>query len=250
MDIPNSTHDILPQDNKDLPEYKPNKEGPVIKMSLSDALRDPHQRIVRRRYVKTNVRDYLTQLTDEVPRDKYLKFYDEHPYFAQVCAGAKHHHHWVGGLNQHVCEMIGIMLDIKDLYRGDFQGRLTKDDIIISAFLHDFAKIWLYDYITDEERDKDPKRYKWEQTFKIVNTAFNIVDQESKTLLELGKYGITPTEKQWSAILFHEGAFSPAGWAYGGPSRTMDTVNSHNPLAVLINMADVYSSQILGASIA
>jgi len=243
-------HDQRPQSDKDLPEYEPDKEGPVIKISISDALRNQHERIVRRRYAKTTVHEYLEQLSDEVPRDKYIKFYDEHPYFTQVCAGAKHHHHWIGGLHQHVCEMMGIMLDIKDLYRGDLEGRLTKDDIIIACFLHDFAKIWQYELISDEDRDKNPYKYKEVQTFKVVYGAFDIIDAESKTLLELSKYGITPTERQWSAVLFHEGGFSEAGFGFGGPNKTLDTVYSHNPLAVLINMADVYSSQILGGSIA
>ncbi len=245
------THDQRPQNDFDLPNFEPEPDGVVIKISLSDALRNKRERIIRRRYAKTTVREYLTELQDTECREKYLYFYDEHPYFVRVCAGAKHHHHWVGGLHQHVCEMIGIMLDIKDLYRGDLENSITKDDCIIAAFLHDFAKIWQYEMITDEDRERDyTHKYKEEQTFKITNDAFNIVTPDSKLLLELSRYNITPTEKQWSAVLFHEAAFSPSGWAYGGPSRTMSTVNKRNPLAVLINMADMYSSQVIGGSIA
>jgi hypothetical protein len=243
-------HDQREQSDKDLPTYESNNEGPVIKISLSDALRNKHERIVRRRYAETTMREYLEQLTDLELRQKYLAFYDAHPYFSQVCAGAKHHHHWIGGLAEHCCQMVGIMLDIRDLYRGDFEGRLTKDDCIVSVLLHDFAKIWTYEFITDEDRDRDPKKYKEEQTFKITTGAFNIIDEESKTLLELGRFGIVPTDQQWSAVLFHEAAFSKAAWGVNGMTRTMDTVNSRNPLAVLINMADMYSSQILGGSIA
>jgi|SRR5665213_1721636 len=244
-------HDQREQSDKDLPTYQPEQEGPVVKISLSDALRNKHERIVRRRYAKTSVREYIQQLSDDELRVNYTDFYDSHPYFNQVCAGAKHHHHWVGGLAEHVCQMIGIMLDIRDLYRGDFEGRLTKDDIIITCFLHDFAKIWTYEFITEDDRDRDPKRYKEEQTFKMSSAgAFNIIDGESKTLLELGRYGIVPTDQQWSAVLFHEQAFGAAAWDAHGMSRTMDTVNSRNPLAVLINMADMYSSQIIGGSIA
>lgn len=243
-------HDQRLQTDFDLPGHELVDDGPVIKISLSDALRDPRQRIVRRRYAKTTIREYLEQLSDEDTRKKYLEFYNVHPYFQQVCAGAKHHHHWIGGLHQHCQEIIGIMLDIRDLYRGDLDGKLTKDDIIISATLHDFSKIWTYELLTDDDRDRNPHKYLEAQSFKIVQGAFNIVDEYSKLLLELGKYGIVPSESIWSAVLFHEGGYSDHNFTYGGLSRTGDTVMSHNALAVLLHMGDMFSSQVLGGSIA
>ena len=207
-------------------------------------------RMKRGRYNETSVREYLMQIEPKDLAFKYVRMYDSHPAYKTVCAGAKHHHWWTGGLEQHVREMIGICFDIMDLYPGDF-NTFTKTDVIIACFMHDFDKIWLYKPITEEDRQKKPDKYKTQQVFKYApNGRYEIMDGYSMRLIELAKGDIIPTDQQWSAILFHESAFSPAAWQYGGPSDTIDTVNTKNLLAVLVNMADMYSSHFLGRSIA
>ena len=222
----------------------------ITKMTIEDVLSDSNRRLVRARFSKTSMFEYLNTLSDLELREKYVRFHDKHRYFDQVCAGAKHHHWWVGGLQDHCREMTGVALDMFSLYRGDLEGKVTRDDIIIGVYLHDFAKIWTYEFITDEDRERAPKKYLEQQLFKPINGAFNIIDEESKTLLELARFGIIPTDTQWSAVLFAEGGYSDRNFTYGGRSRTGDTVMSHNPLAVMIHIADMYSSQVLGGSIA
>lgn len=203
----------------------------------------------RQRFAKTTIREYLQSLFDPTLSKQYVDFHEAHSYFNTVCAGAKHHHWWRGGLAQHVCEMIGYSLDLLDLYAGDLQQLITRDDIIIACYLHDFAKIWAYEEITDDDRETNPRKYLEQQLFKSVNGAFNIVDQETKTLLRLSQFGVPVTEKQWSAVLFAEGGYADANFSINGLSRQADTVMHCNPLAVIMHMADMYSSQILGGSL-
>jgi hypothetical protein len=205
-------------------------------------------RLVRQRYAETSIREYLLQIEPTELSKQYVAFYDAHPAYKEVCAGARHHHWWQGGLEQHVREMIGIGIDIIDLYTGDIS--FTKSDFIIACFLHDFNKIWIYRKLTADDREKNPKKYHEKQEFGYTNNPREqIMDGYSMILLELAKFGIIPSDPQWSAVLFHEAAFSPAGWGYGGPSKTMDTVNTRNTLAVLVNMVDMYSSHFLGSSL-
>jgi hypothetical protein len=209
------------------------------------------QRLRRQRYSKKSIREWLENISNSVLADAYISFHEHHLEFDFVCAGARHHHWWRGGMADHVKEMIGYALDLYDLYPGDLSQKVTKDDIIIACYLHDFAKIWMYEEISDEDRERNPKKYLEQQLFKPVYGAFDIVDEESKTLLELSKFGIVPTEAQWSAVLFAEGGYADRNFAFGGrPTRTGDTVMSRNPLAVIVHMADMYSSQVLGRSIA
>lgn len=238
-------------------EFTPTSSGPTqlqnperVKYTIPEALTQPGFKVVRQRFAKTKMIDYLRSLNDSEWREKYSRLHDEHRYFDQVCAGAKHHHWWIGGLQDHCCEMIGVALDMFDLYQGDLKGKITRDDIIIAIYLHDFAKIWTYELITDEDRDKNPKKYLAQQLFRSTTGSFNIVDEESKTLLELGRYGIQPTEQQWSAVLFAEGGWADAVWGPNGQTRVAGTIMAHNPLAVMVHIADMYSSQILGGSIA
>lgn len=207
-------------------------------------------RLERVRFSNDTVLDHLNRIDPPELAAKYVDFHEKHSYYDTVCAGAKHHHWWRSGMADHVREMIGVSLDLYRMYRGDLQGRITESDIIIACYLHDFAKIWTYEEITDEDRERAPKKYLEQQLFKPINGAFNIVDEESKTLLELSRFGITPSEAQWSAVLFAEGGYADANFTINGLSRTADTVMSHNPLAVLTHIADMYSSQILGGSIA
>jgi len=218
--------------------------------TIQEMVGDSEVRLRRQRYSKTRMYAYLSSLNDPILRASYMDFYKDHVYFNRVCAGAKHHHWWIGGLDEHCSEMIGVAFDLFDLYPGDLKNKITKDDIVIAVFLHDFAKIWTYELLTDEDREKAPKKYLEQQLFRPFTGAFNIVDEESKTLLELGRYGIVPTDLQWSAVLFAEGGYADANFTFNGASRTGATVMNNNPLAVIVHIADMYSSQILGGSIA
>jgi hypothetical protein len=221
-----------------------------VKRTIPEVLNQPGIRVIRERYSKKSVLDYLEGLSDPILREQYVKFHRTYPFFNRVCAGAKHHHWWVGGLADHVVEMIGYCFDLIDLYPGDFEHKLTKDDVVIACYLHDFAKIWTYELITDEDREKKWPKYLEEQVFKPMSGAFNTVDEESRTLLELARVGIVPSNQQWSAVLFAEGGWADANWGPARTTKTSETVMSHNPLAVIVSMADLYSSQILGGSIA
>lgn len=230
-------------------EQVPTSE--LKKLTITEALDQPGIRVVRERFSNKRVIDYLESLSDQW-RDLYLKLHRDHSHnihYDRVCAGAKHHHWWLGGMADHVKEMIGYALDLYSLYPGDLSHKVTRDDIIIACYLHDFAKVWGYEEITDEDREKDPKKYLEQQLFKSSNWAFKLIDQESKTLLELARFGIVPTERQWSAVLFAEGGYADANFTIGGLTRTSETVMSSNPLAVITHMADMYSSQILGGSL-
>lgn len=218
-------------------------------LTVRPLLKTLNARLTRKRYAETSIRDYLAQIQPAELAEQYLEFYDAHPFYKEVCAGAKHHHWWKGGLEDHVREMIGLGMDMMDLYPGDFD-KFTKTDVIITAFLHDFDKIWLYKYLTVEERAKNPTKFKESQVFTYTVGATDILDGYSLKLLELGRYGIIPTPQQWSAVLFHEGGYSPANFDFRGATKTGDTVCHANLLAPFMHILDMYSAMLLGRSIA
>jgi hypothetical protein len=195
--------------------------------------------------VRTKFEDILWMIEPTSEAAKYVNLHQKFPAFAENPAGMKHHHWWKGGLEEHCKEMIGIGFDLYDLYSGDLS--FSKSDVIVAVFLHDFAKVWSYVPMTEEDK-KDP-RSKPGQEYKGNRDAFKKVDDESKTLLALSALGITPSEEQWSAVLFAEGGYSKANFSYQGRTDTGNSVYSHNPLAVFLHILDMYSSQILGKSL-
>jgi hypothetical protein len=192
--------------------------------------------------------DILYMIQDAKLAQKYVEFYRAHSAFAEVPAGARHHHWWKGGLEEHCKEMIGLGFDLMELYPGDLTT-FTKDDVIITVFLHDFAKIWAYIPVTDAERERAPERYLPGQQFRYIKDHFRKLTDEHKTILELCNNGIPVTEKQWSAVIFCEGGYADANFSFAGTSFTSQHVLSQNPLAVFMHMLDLYSSQILGKSL-
>lgn len=204
-------------------------------------------RMVRQRYQPNTMVQYLMEIQPAELGQKYLDFYYKFPFYNEVCAGAKHHHYWSGGLLQHVLEMIGMGLDIMQLYPGDFNS-FTKDDLVIVCFLHDFAKVWQYRRITDEDRIKNPKLLP-AQVFTYTDGQFNYFNHETKTLLELARFGIVPTDLQWSSVVFAEGGFAQAHYDFGGISEQSAKIMKVNPLSVFVSMLDAYSSQMISGSL-
>jgi hypothetical protein len=208
-------------------------------------------RILKYRYSLLEVpfEEVLRMIEPSSTAQKYVDFYKTHPVFAAVPAGARHHHWWKGGLEEHCKEMIGIGFDLLQLYAGDLNGQVSRSDIIIAVFLHDFAKIWAYIPITEEERAKNPDKYLPGQQFRFVKDKFRTLTDEHKTAVELMQYGVPVTEKQWSAVIFSEGGWSDAHFSFEGRSFTSQHAFSSNPLAVVMHILDLYSSMILGKSL-
>lgn len=218
-------------------------------MTVRPLLKTLDARLTRKRYAKTSIEEYLGMIQPTSLAEQYLNFYKAHPFYKEVCAGAKHHHWWRGGLEEHVSEMIGMGVDLMDLYTGDFTT-FTRSDLIIVCFLHDFDKIWIYRYLTDEDRAKTPYKFHPSQVFTYNPGVNDILDGYSLKLLELARHDIAPTNQQWSAVLFHEGGYSDANFCFKGTTRTGDTISHSNLLAPFVHCLDVYSAMMLGRSIA
>jgi hypothetical protein len=211
-------------------------------------LKQQNSRLIRKRYLEPDFRSYLLQIEPIELQQKYLELYDAFPAFKVVCAGAKHHHWWEGGLEQHCCEMLGMGQDIMELYPGDFT-KFSKTDLIISIFLHDFAKVWLYRKITEEDRKDSKKRFLQAQVFTFNDGVYDILSPEDKTAVELMKRGIPVTEIQWSAVRFAEGGFATEHFGINGTTSTSRTIYKRNPLATFISMLDTYGANIIGGSL-
>jgi len=231
-----------------IPKFTSLKNIVPIEM-ISEYLHGFSARLRRNRHAvpKMGVEAILRRIEPAELRDKYLAMYEAHPEYDEVPGGAKHHHWWVGGLRDHVLEMIGWMLDQKALYKSDWSG-VSETDIIATTFLHDFDKTLAYIRLTEEDRATG--KYHEKQEFRGTYNHLMKVDGYTKIWMEAAKFGITLTEDQWSAILFHHGGFSPYHFDFGGTrTYTGDKVFGHNKLAVLLYSADAYSSQVLGGSL-
>ena len=172
------------------------------------------------------VEAYFTQFCDQTWQKFYLDFKEQ---FEEAPAAESKHHNFTGGLAMHTAEVIRAMFEIRDKLSSTSlqvpsEGFRTPEikfedaDIVISAYMHDFAKI--VQYQKDESGD-----------WRFVKMT---MPQETWTLMTLAQHGIPVTEDQTLAMLFAEGGFSDFH-EHGTP----------NALSWLLHMADIWSSQIL-----
>lgn len=148
---------------------------------------------------------------------KYKEEFDRAP------AAQNHHHNFTGGLLLHTTEVLEIMVRLARFLpynnlnypKPDF----SKEEVIVAAYLHDFAKIATY-------VEDSPNAWRWQD-----------IDLPSEvwTLNQLAKEGISLTENELNALLYAEG-----GW-----SAFKEFVKDMKPLAVLLHMADMWSAKVL-----
>jgi len=151
--------------------------------------------------------------------------------FEKAPAGQSRHHNFTGGLTVHTAEVIRTMFELRDkltlttLTPPDSQNTIKckevefrDEDMVLAAFLHDFAKI--VQYAQDEQGD-------WRFTPMTM-------PQETWTLMTLAQHGVSISEDLTLSLLYAEGGFSEFR-DHGQP----------NSLSWLLHMADIWSSQLI-----
>jgi hypothetical protein len=174
------------------------------------------------------VESYLGHYCSPQWQQFYAIYKDE---FEKAPAGQSKHHNFSGGLSVHTAEVIRAMFEIKNLLSKETlldvskrdsivckQVEFSDEDVVVAAFLHDFAKI--RQYVQDEQGD-----------WKFVAMT---MPQETWTLMTLAQHGVPVTEDQALSLLYAEGGFSEFR-DHGQP----------NSLSWLLHMADIWSSQII-----
>ncbi len=140
-------------------------------------------------------------------------------------AGQSHHHNFDGGLVRHIAEMMAFGLPIctglrKFPVTGDDEATLliNPEEFINVCLLHDLAKLEFY------SKEGDAWKY----------VKHDLVLQEMVVQNMCGKAGIELNEREINALWMAEGGFS----------SVFEKVKM-GELAVLLHMADLYSSQLL-----
>lgn len=182
---------------------------------------------------RLSILDYLNSLEDnnECKKGLIRLYRDYRNRFDVMCAGARIHHSQVGGLVAHTLQVIEIALNLFELRKNLLASEVSRDDIIIAAFLHDFSKVKMYRRLYDpqEIQRNDGREFKYDNNLKEL-------DAETWTLQKCLEYRIPLSVAQVNAIHYAEGGF--ATWVK----------QRHQPewtkLGVLISCADIYSAKI------
>lgn len=136
-------------------------------------------------------------------------------------AGERHHHNFKGGLVRHMLEMLEFGLPIADkLKNSEGENVISREEFIVSVFLHDLAKIEFY--VPDDNGI----------TFSYVKHPFAVQEMIVQNYCAL--YGIVLSENELNALWMAEG-----GWS------VLNGKLENSPLATLLHMSDLYSAMLL-----
>jgi len=180
----------------------------------------------------------ILELLQEVQDEKLKKtllfiFGDIKEELMSKPAGIKKHHTSVGGLYNHIKEVMNIALSLFDSEWANYN--CSRDDVITASFVHDFNKLDIY------VEAPEWKKIKYGQKFDIKKDLIR-VNESAKTVSICSEYGLIMNDIVLNAITFHHGAWSVDASSPYGYIETKD----FTPLAILLHSADLISSQILG----
>jgi len=163
--------------------------------------------------------------------DKIIKFLESSDFF-EAPASTKYHGNYDGGLAEHSLNVYRLFADKNE----KFDLGLSKDNVIISALLHDFCKINFYYKALCWKKDKS-NIWKSYRGYKVKDN-FPVGHGEKSVIMI--QHFIDLTKEEILLIRWHMGMTEPK-------EMQMNLNNTYNifPAAVAIYTADMEASYLL-----
>ncbi|MBD3261702.1 MAG: hypothetical protein GF334_08510 [Candidatus Altiarchaeales archaeon] len=158
-------------------------------------------------------------------------------------AAVYYHHNWVGGWADHTAQVIQISSELFDSYIVGVHHdlKVSLDDVIVAAFVHDFDKLWCYKDAPPKKTEKGKVTTIEPQPGKFVrNDDIVKYEETSKAIAEAFRAGIKLTDQQIEAINHHHGGFST------DLSSPHSRRGGMTPFSTLMHCADMLSAFNLG----
>ncbi|MBV4422944.1 HD domain-containing protein [Clostridium tyrobutyricum] len=180
------------------------------------------------------IKDKIIELLSSTTRkdiDKVIEFLKSSDFF-EAPASTKYHGNYNGGLAEHSLNVYRLFADKNE----KFDLGLSKDNVIISALLHDFCKINFYYKALCWKKDKSNK---WKSYIGYkVKDNFPVGHGEKSVIMI--QHFIDLTKEEIFLIRWHMGMTEPK-------EMQMNLNNTYNifPAAVAIHTADMEASYLL-----
>jgi hypothetical protein len=208
----------------------------------------------------------LLQNLEGAVRDNYASFHCVHKdLFLDMPASTKHHHSFVGGYAVHIHEVMDNLLRLVQTFGA--KG-FTKQDAVVSAYVHDLDKLF-WRYQRDPEAPTDAQlNYARSLGIKIEGQSKTIISQQIDAKKNGKVFNIDEVPQHvarqdypfmddsaavatlmqehklpgWNRVVAEAVSLHHGGWA---PLAKADTKHAaFPPLAVLLHSADLISAQI------
>lgn len=163
----------------------------------------------------THLKIVETYITDR--KDKVLSMINtlEEPYvLAPASVKTWHHNAFAGGYIAHVNNVVKFAIKQMRLFQ-ELGGKIdfTEEELVFSALFHDLGKIG-----DPQNPNVIPQTDKWRRDklseMYTYNPDINFMTVPDRSLFTLQKYGIPVNEKEYLAIMLHDGVFRKANEPY------------------------------------
>jgi len=153
-------------------------------------------------------------------------------------ASASRHGAIEGGLLRHSLEVYKYMKN----FCKPIEATVSEDSIILSALLHDVCKANFYGKRIRNVKIPGEKRWEEQESF-FIEDQFPLGHGE-KSLFLVERH-IRLSDDEALAIRWHMGGFDDAARGYAG-SKSLNEAYEKCKLAVALNLADMYTANMVG----
>lgn len=175
--------------------------------------------------------------------DKVLEYLRNSDFY-YAPSSSKYHSNYQGGLLDHSILVLSVAMKLREAMikmKPELEVRLSVENVIVSALLHDVCKISFYKPKNKWKKDENDNwitylGYDIEDTFPIGHGE--------KSVILLQWLGLELTVDEMLAIRYHMGLWSDST-DYGDPNRTYFRAVSMCPLLTIIQNADFMTSNLL-----
>ena len=176
--------------------------------------------------------------------EEVIAYLEESGFFIAP-ASTGHHLSYEGGLMEHSMNVYDMAIAMRGpivAMKPEMEEKMTKENIIIAALLHDVCKANIYKKTKKWDFGKDGTPEQKEKY--TTNYSEMPVGHGEKSVIILLGLGLKLTLDEMVAIRWHMGAWDLAFQSYEAKSNINEAGNRH-PLLALIQSADNMATHIL-----
>ena len=186
----------------------------------------------------------LLRSTERQGIEEVITYLEESGFFIAP-ASTGHHLSYEGGLMEHSINVYDMAIAMRGpivAMKPEMEEKMTKENIIIAALLHDVCKANIYKKTKkwDFAKDGTPEQ---KEKYTTNYSEMPVGHGEKSVIILLG-LGLKLTLDEMVAIRWHMGAWDLAFQSYEAKSNINEAGNRH-PLLALIQSADNMATHIL-----
>ena len=245
---------VSPQIPQDKPDTLPKSVTTDIKATtVNNKLTDnqPYTATNSSTMTPIETKEKILALLDETKRDgiEQVKAHLEKDGYFEAPASTVFHGNYHGGLADHSLNVCLTALRLREVMltvKPELEPFLLRDQVIISALLHDVCKIDIY---REEEKWRKDANNKWE-TYKTfgVNYSTLPLGHGEKSVIRLLQWGLDLREDEMIAIRWHMSAWD-LPFQSNEFKGNLSAAQEKYPLLAIIQAADGLSTSLLDKKI-